>query len=149
LHQPQADSSGLRLTFQPDPQLPLINGDYDQLLQLVTNLLINSLRYTQQGAINITTAAPNGRERVLLAIEDTGIGILPEDLPHVFERFYRGTHRQSTEIPGTGLGLAIVKEIVDIHQGEIQVESQVDVGTRFSVSLPVRQDPGPPKAVPF
>jgi PAS domain S-box-containing protein len=147
-HQAQAESTGLRLTFHPEPDLPLIHGDYDQLAQLVTNLLANSLRYTQHGSVNITTVAPNGREQVLLSIEDTGIGILPEDLPHIFERFYRGTHRQATEIPGTGLGLAIVKEIVEIHQGEINVESQVDVGTRFTVSLPVKQDPGLPKAVP-
>jgi two-component system phosphate regulon sensor histidine kinase PhoR len=104
-------------------------------------LLLNSLRYTQHGDVNISTAAPNGRDHVVLAVEDTGIGILPDDLPHVFERFYRGNHRQPIEIPGTGLGLAIVKEIVEIHQGEISVESQVDVGTRFKVNLPVRQNP--------
>lgn len=85
------------------------------------------------------TAVPNGCESVMLTVEDTGIGILPDDLPHVFERFYRGNHRQPVEIPGTGLGLAIVKEIVEIHHGEIDVESKVDVGTRFEVKLPVRQ----------
>lgn len=143
MHQPEAESAGLRLVFNPEPNLPLISGDYNQLSQLVTNLLVNSLRYTPKGTVNITTAAPNGREKVLLAIKDTGIGILPEDLPHVFERFYRGNHRQPTEIPGTGLGLAIVKEIVDIHQGEINVESQVDVGTCFTVSLPVKQNNAP------
>jgi signal transduction histidine kinase len=139
-HQPQADSAGLRLSFLPERNLPLINGDYNQLSQLVTNLLINSLRYTRMGQIILTTAAPNGRERVVLAVEDTGIGILPEDLPHVFDRFYRGNHRQPSEIPGTGLGLAIVKEIVEIHQGDIHVESKVDVGTKFVVSLPIQQD---------
>jgi two-component system, OmpR family, phosphate regulon sensor histidine kinase PhoR len=140
LHQPQAESAGLRLSFKGAPNLPLIYGDINQLSQLVTNLLINSLRYTHHGGVNVTTTAPNGREQVVLEIQDTGIGILPEDLPHVFERFYRGNHRQPAEIPGTGLGLAIVKEIVDIHQGEISVESKVDVGTRFLVSLPVKQD---------
>jgi PAS domain S-box-containing protein len=139
LHQPQAESVGLRLTFQADKDLPLIQGDYNQLSQLVTNLLVNSLHYTRRGSVNIITTSPNGRENVMLAVEDTGIGILPDDLPHVFERFYRGNHRQPTEIPGTGLGLAIVKEIVDIHHGEIDVESKVDVGTRFEVKLPVRQ----------
>jgi signal transduction histidine kinase len=139
-HQSQAETAGLRLQFQPQPDLPLIPGDYNQLSQLVTNLLLNSLHYTRQGSINLSTASPNGQEDVVLAVEDTGIGILPEDLPHVFDRFYRGNHRQPNEIPGTGLGLAIVKEIVEIHQGHISVESQVDVGTRVTVSLPVNQD---------
>jgi signal transduction histidine kinase len=130
----------LRLSFQPEQDLPLIHGDYNQLSQLVTNLLINSLRYTRKGNVLLSTAAPNGRERVVISVEDTGIGILPEDLPHVFERFYRGNHRQPADIPGTGLGLAIVKEIVEIHQGDIQVESNVDVGTIFTVSLPVQQE---------
>jgi signal transduction histidine kinase len=143
VHQPQAESAGLRLTFQGEQDIPLVPGDYNQLSQLVTNLIVNSLRYTQRGSINVSTASPNGRDYVLLAVEDTGIGILPDDLPHVFERFYRGNHRQTTEIPGTGLGLAIVKEIVDIHQGEINVESLVDVGTRFTVSLPVKQEARP------
>jgi len=139
-HQAQAELAGLRLSFYPQPDLPLIAGDYSQLSQLVTNLVLNSLRYTRLGTIQVSTASPNGQEQVVLAVEDTGIGILPEDLPHLFERFYRGNHRQPTEIPGTGLGLAIVKEIVEIHQGRIFVESQVDVGTRFTVSLPVGHD---------
>lgn len=139
LHQPQAESAGLHLTFQAAKDLPLIHGDFNQLSQLVTNLLVNSLRYTARGSVNVSTASPNGHEKVILAVEDTGIGILPDDLPHVFDRFYRGNHRQPSEIPGTGLGLAIVKEIVDIHQGEISVESKVDQGTRFEVKLPVRQ----------
>lgn len=138
LHQPQAESAGLRLTFKAQSNLPLIYGDYNQLSQLATNLIVNGLRYTQRGSVTVTTQCPNGDQNVVLAVEDTGIGILPEDLPHVFERFYRGNHRQPTEIPGTGLGLAIVKEIVEIHHGEISVESQVDVGTRFTVHLPVR-----------
>lgn len=138
LHQPEAESVGLRLTFKAQSNLPLIYGDYNQLSQLATNLIVNGLRYTQRGSVTITTECPNGDQNVVLSVEDTGIGILPEDLPHVFERFYRGNHRQPTEIPGTGLGLAIVKEIVEIHHGEISVESQVDVGSRFTVHLPIR-----------
>lgn len=139
MHRPKAETTGLRLIFQGDPSLPLIHGDFSQLSQMVSNLISNSLLYTQEGAVKVTTSCPNSHEDVYLSVEDTGIGILPEDLPHVFERFYRGNHRQPTEIPGTGLGLAIVKEIVDIHQGSIAVESEISVGTRFTVTLPVKQ----------
>jgi signal transduction histidine kinase len=74
-----------------------------------------------------------------LIIEDTGVGILAEDIPHLFERFYRGNHRQPSDIPGTGLGLAIVKEIVEIHQGAISVNSETDRGTQFTIHLPATQ----------
>jgi PAS domain S-box-containing protein len=146
LHAPQAESAGLNLSFEADATAPLIDGDYNQLSQLVTNLIVNSLHYTRQGGIHVQTQAPNGREAVLITVEDTGVGILPDDLPHVFERFYRGNHRQPHDIPGTGLGLAIVKEIVDIHHGEIALESRPDEGTRVQIKLPVRQQaakPGP------
>ncbi len=137
LHQPQAETTGLRLTFDPDRDLPLIVGDYNQLSQLVTNLVVNALHYTPRGVVAIKTDRLPNEASILLSVEDTGVGIMPEDLPHVFDRFYRGNHRQSTDIPGTGLGLAIVKEIVEIHHGEITLQSQVDVGTRVEVRLPI------------
>jgi PAS domain S-box-containing protein len=137
LHQPQAETSGLRLTFEADHDLPLIVGDYNQLSQLVTNLVVNALHYTPHGAVAIKTDRLPTEPNVLLSVEDTGVGIMPEDLPHVFDRFYRGNHRQSVDIPGTGLGLAIVKEIVEIHHGEISLQSQVDIGTRVEVRLPI------------
>lgn len=139
LHQPQADAAGLALQFDADPTLPLIDGDYNQLSQLVTNLLVNSLHYTRQGSVRVMTRCLSSQDKVLLCIEDTGVGILPEDVPHVFERFYRGNHRQAEDIPGTGLGLAIVREIVEIHHGEIAISSQVDVGTSIQVVLPTAQ----------
>ncbi len=141
LHAPQAESVGLGLRFEADAGVPLIDGDFNQLSQLVTNLIVNSLHYTHRGGVAVRTLAPSGREPVVLTVEDTGVGILPDDLPHVFERFYRGNHRQAHDIPGTGLGLAIVKEIVEIHHGEIAVESRIDEGTRFEVKLPVHQHP--------
>lgn len=137
LHQPQAETTGLRLTFDPDRDLPLIVGDYNQLSQLVTNLVVNALHYTPRGVVAIKTDRLPSEGSILLSVEDTGVGIVPEDLPHVFDRFYRGNHRQSVDIPGTGLGLAIVKEIVEIHHGEITLQSQVDIGTRVEVRLPI------------
>ncbi len=142
LHQPQAEAAGLELAFQADSTLPLVDGDYNQLSQLVTNLVVNSLHYTRQGSVNVITETLRSQDQVRLYIQDTGVGILPEDVPHVFERFYRGNHRQAEDIPGTGLGLAIVREIVEIHHGEITVSSQVDEGTCFEVTLPVAQSDG-------
>ncbi len=140
LHQPQAESAGLQLAFTPDLHLPLVNGDINQISQLVTNLVANALHYTRTGYVRVSTALTDAADMVCFTVEDSGIGILPEDLPHLFERFYRGNHRQPDDIPGTGLGLAIVKEIVDIHGGKITVHSEVDRGTRFDVLLPKAPD---------
>ncbi len=140
VHQAEAESAGLKLQFQPAENLPLIYGDYNQLAQLVTNLVVNALHYTPRGHVRVSTNL-NGGSKVCLEVEDTGIGILPEDVPHVFERFYRGNNRQAGDVPGTGLGLAIVKEIVDIHHGEISLESRPDVGTRVQVTLPIAYPP--------
>ena len=73
-------------------------------------------------------------------IQDSGIGIGPEDLPHIFERFYRGQDVGSSNISGTGLGLAIVKEIVEIHGGKIQVESNLNQGSKFQLWLPLSEN---------
>lgn len=137
MHQPEAESAGLQLVFDAGGNLPLIQGDFNQLSQLVTNLVINALHYTPRGQVRVKTDLVQDSKCVCLSVEDTGIGIMPEDVPHIFERFYRGSHRQEGEIPGTGLGLAIVKEIVDIHHGEISLESQPDVGTCIRVLLPL------------
>lgn len=142
LHQPQAESNGVKLLLSVEDTLPLINGDYNQLSQLVSNLVVNALNYTPRGSVEVTTFLPNGGSSICLKVKDTGIGIMPEDQPHIFERFYRGNHRQPNDIPGTGLGLAIVREIVDIHQGTINLESHPDIGTQISVVLPVQSYPG-------
>lgn len=141
LHQPQAEAAGVQLKFEPDPTLPLIGGDYNQLSQLATNLIANALNYTQEGVIRVSTQKMKDEDAISFVVEDTGIGILEEDLPHLFDRFYRGNHRQQDDIPGTGLGLAIVREIVDIHDGSIYVNSKVDEGTRIEVRLPVEEAP--------
>ena len=138
LHHPQAESAGIRLLYEPERDLPLISGDYNQLSQLVTNLIVNALNYTREGHVRIVTSLVESGTSVRLMVEDTGIGILPEDLPHLFDRFYRGNHRQPDNIPGTGLGLAIVREIVDIHDGTISVQSEVDQGTKIEVHFPAQ-----------
>ena len=101
---------------------------------MINNLVINAIHYTQAGEVRVKTS--RGEKKVCLTIQDTGIGIEPGDLPHVFERFYRGQNVRQSGIHGTGLGLAIVKEIVDFHGGEIQVQSEPGQGSTFQVWLP-------------
>ena len=132
-YQPRAEAEGLELTFEPAPNLPLVHGDANQLAQVVTNLVANALNYTTSGYVRVSTRADGAR--IALVVADSGSGIAPEDLPHVFERFYRGRHILKYEVSGTGLGLAIVKEIVDLHQGQIEVLSQPGAGTTFTVWL--------------
>lgn len=135
--QPRAEAAGLELTFEPAPNLPPVRVERDQLAQVVTNLVANAINYTPSGNVHVSTYLDAERRQACLQVQDTGIGIEPEDLPHLFKRFYRGPRAKRSGFPGTGLGLAIVKEIVDAHGGDIKVESQVDAGSKFRVWLPL------------
>jgi PAS domain S-box-containing protein len=136
VHQPRAESAGLELSFEPGVQLPLIRGDTGQLVRVITNLIANAINYTPAGYVRLRTYFDPTRRQVCLSVEDSGIGITAEDLPHLFGRFYRGRHASQSDIPGTGLGLAIVKEIVGQHNGDIEVRSEVGKGSAFFVWLP-------------
>ncbi len=138
-YQLRAQTKGLTLVFTPDNDLPLILGDREQLTQVVTNLITNGLNYTNKGNVQISTDYHAEQAQVRLDVRDTGSGIPNEDKPHLFQRFYRGSQHRQGGIPGTGLGLAIVKEIIDIHKGQIEVDSTVDKGTTFRIFLPVYQ----------
>ena len=129
-----ADASGLSLIFDPDPDLPHIQAEQIQIARLINNLVTNAIHYTKAGEVRVKTS--RGEKNVCLTIQDTGIGIEPGDLPHLFERFYRGQNVRLSGIHGTGLGLAIVKEIVDFHAGEIHVQSEPGKGSTFQVWLP-------------
>lgn len=135
VHRPQAAGAGLELKCELAADLPPVWGEVNQLSQIVTNLLTNALNYTSKGWIVITTSQLNGQG--WLQVKDSGVGIEQEDLPHLFDRFYRGRHTVDKEVPGTGLGLAIVKEIVELHNGRIEVESEVGNGSTFLVRLPL------------
>lgn len=107
-------------------------GDADQIAQVITNLLTNAIHYNKAGGeICLRTFRENGR--AVLTVADTGVGIAAEDLPHIFERFYRADKSRARTEGGTGLGLAIVKSIVEAHGGEITVASEVGVQTTFTV----------------
>lgn len=112
-------------------------GDRDRLKQVILNLVANAVNYTPAGGeVRLFLTKKEGR--ACLIVEDTGPGISPEDLPHIFDRFYRGDRsRKRTESSGFGLGLSIAKWIVERHGGKIEVESQPGQGTRFTVWLPL------------
>jgi len=116
--------------------VPLVLGDTLWLKQALINLLDNALRYTPSGGA-VTVRLQAVEEGVAVTVEDTGHGIEPEHLPHLFERFYRTDWARTKDSGGTGLGLPIVKEIAEAHGGTISVTSQVDKGSIFTLRLPV------------
>jgi heavy metal sensor kinase len=111
------------------------NADADRLSQVVTNLLANAVAYSnERGEIDVSLRSEDGS--VFIEISDNGIGIAEEDVPHIFERFYRADKSRSGEGGHSGLGLAICKEIVEAHRGDIAVESVLGEGSKFTVRLP-------------
>lgn len=114
-----------------------IAGDPDRLAQIVANLLSNARRYTEPGGrVRLRVTDEDGRGAVL-EVSDTGIGIDAEDLQQIFKRFWRADKSRSRATGGTGIGLAIVRELVNAHDGRIEVESHPGQGSRFSVSFPL------------
>ena len=130
-----ADDRRITLTFESQ-SVPPVLGDAQWLKQALINLLDNALHYTPSGGA-VTVRLQTAGEGVAVAVEDTGHGIEPEHLPHLFERFYRTDWARAKDAGGTGLGLPIVKEIVEAHGGTISVTSQVDKGSVFTLRLPV------------
>ena len=141
-----AKERGLNLTIELQPDLPAVWLDEIMVVQVVSNLMTNALNYTPRGGqVQISTcslADRLGNPGVAFIVQDTGPGISQEDLPHIFERFYRGKAGHSAGVPGTGLGLAIVKQMVEMHHGRIEVENAENgPGAVFTVWLPVQQGP--------
>ncbi|WP_301108475.1 two-component system histidine kinase PnpS [Sporosarcina sp.] len=119
------------------PECPSIEADHDRLVQVMVNLLNNAVSYSQDGTI-ITISVQEVSGSVTIAVADQGIGIMSSELPRLFERFYRVDRARSRESGGTGLGLAIVKHIIEAHQGTVTVDSEVGIGTTFSLQLPIK-----------
>jgi two-component system phosphate regulon sensor histidine kinase PhoR len=130
---PQAERAEVALEFDLDERLPLVLGDEDHLERVVINLVYNALKFTPSGGrVKVWAGPVNGFARVQVA--DTGPGILPEDLPRIFERFYKAD--RSRKDGGSGLGLAVARHAVEVHGGTITAESQPGKGATFTVMLP-------------
>ncbi|MDE3091261.1 MAG: histidine kinase, partial [Chloroflexota bacterium] len=133
--------------------LPPINDDPDQIRQVFINLIDNALKFTPSGGriqvqwvtkkSPLPTDSPDAGEWLWTTVEDTGVGIPAEDLPHIFDRFYRGGKARARDSSsgsgsGAGLGLAIVKSIIDQHGGRVLAESEIGKGAAFRFALPLR-----------
>ncbi len=132
----EAKEKDLYLKLLADEKLPLVRADSFRLEQMFVNLLDNGLKYTEKGGVTVDLKWKEGE--VIIEVQDTGIGIAAEHLPRIFERFYTVDKARSRKLGGTGLGLSIVKHIVLLHGGKIQVKSDLGLGTKFTVTLPVR-----------
>ncbi len=133
---PLAETREITVKLRAPASLPAIQGDADRLSQVFNNLLDNAVAYTPAGGAVEVTAAPTSEGTLEIVVSDTGRGIPPEDLPRVFERFYQADKARADR-QGTGLGLSIVQEIVAAHGGRVTAASQPDLGTRFTVTLPI------------
>lgn len=130
----EAEREGVTLTARLPNGPATLLGDVGLLARVLDNLLANSLRHTPRGG-KVAVTLREDEERVVLTVRDTGSGISSEDLDHVFERFFHGS-RSPAGSDGAGLGLAISKRVIDLHDGQIWVESEPSTGTCFSISLP-------------
>ena len=139
LHAPEAEEKGIRLRVEPQ-RCGMILADPLHIKQLWTNLLSNAIKYTPPGG-QVTVRLFLERGTIVGVVKDTGIGIAEEDLPHLFEEFYRTEQAKALTQHGTGLGLSIVKQIVQQYGGTITVESELGKGTQFTFRLPANSGP--------
>ncbi|MGB3138406.1 MAG: HAMP domain-containing sensor histidine kinase [Nodosilinea sp.] len=122
------------ITLQCPPDLPRVYADPSRIEQIVINLLGNALRYTEKGSVSVNAWAE--ARGVYVSVSDTGIGINAEDVPYVFERFWRADRSRNRSSGGTGLGLTICRRLVEVQGGEIEVKSQLGQGSEFTFWLP-------------
>ena len=134
--EPVAERFAVQIVTECPSDLPAVLADQALLERALSNLVENGIRYNRDGGKVVLTAIRE-REQILIAVRDTGVGIAPEDLPRIFDSFFRVDKSRSKDLPGTGLGLAIVKKIIEAHGAEIAVASVRHEGTTFSFALQV------------
>src|SRR4029077_19256871 len=147
-HRGRAQTKNLNLTFDPGGlgQETLVLADEEAVRQIIDNLIDNAIKYTpEQGSVSVSCL--NDHDAVCIEVADTGIGIPRDDLPRIFERFYRVDKARSRELGGTGLGLSIVKHLAQALGGTVLAQSQLGHGSTFTVRVP-RATLNPPKLHP-
>jgi two-component system phosphate regulon sensor histidine kinase PhoR len=133
---PRAESESIRLEIDAPETLPPVLANRRNMEEVLSNLITNAIKYSPGGG-QVTVSASIASDYLCLRVQDTGIGISPEDLKLIFQQFYRVKDAKTRYIQGTGLGLAIVKSILESHQGHIEVESRPGEGSTFIVFQPV------------
>jgi signal transduction histidine kinase len=131
----KAEAAGVQLSWQAEISAAMIRGNGDRLVQLLLILLDNALKYTPTGG-KITVSLTQAAQQVILTVVDTGAGIPAEDLPLIWERFYKVDKAHTRENHGTGLGLSIAREIIDRHHAQVDVASSPGAGTTFTIRFP-------------
>ncbi|MFO7863034.1 MAG: ATP-binding protein [Salinivirgaceae bacterium] len=135
MHQSRAQEKEIKLIFGAKPEKPVfVNADRKRMYEVISNLVINALKYGKKNGF-IRTSFYDMDKFILIEVKDNGVGIAAENLPRIFERFYRVDKSRSREEGGTGLGLSIVKHIIDAHNQTINVKSNLNIGTTFSFTL--------------
>jgi len=132
----RAQEKGIEFTVSVPEETPTISADPKHVKQLWGNLVSNAIKYTDEGG-TVDVTMDTRDKQVVTSVRDTGIGIAPEDLPRIFEEFYRTKAAKEYSEMGTGLGLSIVKRIVETYQGQVDVQSTLGRGSTFTVTLPV------------
>ena len=135
LMQTRAEDKDLLFSVQIEPNVPPVRANPEHIKQLWTNLISNAIKYTEPGGIVVVSLTQNPKY-VVGTVRDTGIGMSPEQLTHIFDEFYRTEEAKAMERQGTGLGLSIVKRIVEMYNGRIWVESEKGKGSKFTFALP-------------
>lgn len=139
------EKAGLQLNILIEPVAQPVYVDKQMWEKIVFNLLSNAFKYTLQGTVTVCLNADTNK--VLLSVEDTGVGIPVHELPHMFDRFHRVQNTAGRTYEGTGIGLSLVKELVQLHKGDINVESTEGVGSKFTVSIPLGKTHLPPENI--
>jgi two-component system OmpR family sensor kinase len=130
----RATDKGLQLRLEADSQSAIVEGDPALLRQMITNLIDNAIKFTESGGVTVRVQAADGE--AVVEVQDTGPGIDPQELPLIFDRFYRTDKSRTRDVPGTGLGLAIVRSIARVHNGRVEAERPQSGGTLMRVRLP-------------
>jgi len=129
-----AAQKSLQFNLVIEQIIPDIKGDSEKIFQVLSNIIGNAIKFTNSGSVTVSVNSMPGWQTV--RVQDTGIGIPRDEIPRLFNEFYRATNAKKTQREGTGLGLAIARQVVERHKGKIWVESEEGKGSTFSVILP-------------